>query len=449
MDNQTALKFLEVNDDCLREIFKYLADFELADVASTCNRCQIIARDVFSLRQKPDLVCSLTEESDPHSCCHRQHTTAFLRNFGDLLLNVKVTFCYGKTGKFNNTTILNLMTRYCAGTVEYLDLVNCSYLLQPDEIIDASELFRNIKVLVLENSSAINRCLLSDAKQLTELTLIGFHSKKINKILSNDYPQLEALILRNPSHCWNLGRIDNITFLKRHPNLTKLILNGFSKCDLLAIGECSWLRELTIWNCKDCDFSPIAQLANLTVLKLSTVNRSESAIELLKTSMSHQSLENLRVSFDWADGKALLTVLLRFNNLKQLAFYSKNDIDDDVLSYLHRLEKLRVLSFGGDQLVLTSNGLMELMRQLPELERYSLFAYYDYMELLESTYLQICEICRGRNQKLMIYNFDLINGNYSKLKRVEPFAASNHREFARYFTIDYNELEENQDSVRI
>lgn len=433
----------------MREIFKYLTEYELADIASTCARFRTIARDVFWLKFLPNLVFSLNEESDLISCRHRQQTAAVLRNFGDFCPHLKVTFHDGDAGSFHNTIVFNLLVKYCGETLEQLELTDCNHLqLQPNEINDGKQLFRNIKELILDNSSAIDSRFLSDAKQLTQFYLFRFYATKVVKYLSNEYPRLQKLILDNNLLSW--GKIKIVKFLKRYPKLIELELNGSGKYDFSSIDQCQWLRELNIWDCQDLDYSTIAQLDQLTAFRISVESGEPSVMEVLKTSKSSQSIEELQVFLVWVDGKELLTVFLRFINLKQLSFGFVNDVDDHLLLDLHCLKNLRVLSVGGTRLSLTSDGLVELVQQLPDLEQLSVFAYYDqYMELMESTYLSICNICRTRNRKLEIYNFDLTANEQRRLRREEPFVRNNQREFVRYFVIDHNELETNYDNVKI
>lgn len=265
------LNLLDINDDCLREIFKYLSYFELSDVVSTCNRFKIIAREIVWLRQKSKWV-ELNMESGTLSC--RQQAAAFLRNFGNLCTALKVTFQDNDTGGFQ-TIIFNLMVKYCVGSLRYLQLINCNYL-QSGEIIGARALFRNMKWLFFNNSSTVDRGFLSDAKQLTELSLINLYSPKVVTFLSNDYPQLQVLKLYNHRLSW--GKIGIIAFLKQHRNLIELQLDGGGKYDFSSIGECFWLRKLMIWNCNGGDILPIAQLDKLTALKIRIQSGFEAAV---------------------------------------------------------------------------------------------------------------------------------------------------------------------------
>lgn len=130
----------------------------------------------------------------------------------------------------------------------------------------------------------------------------------------------------------------------------------------------------------------------------------------------------------------------RSYKLKQLRFYFKNDVDDDMLNDLHRSQKISALSIRG------RNGLGEFVRQLPDLEELSLHTYYDYLELVESTEIclicLICEICRGRNLKQAIYNFIFIKKTVSSRNQ----SAMNR---LLYNIIDSNKLKRKCNSVKI
>lgn len=440
---------LNINDDCLLEIFKHLTFPELADISSICTRFQTIARKSFSLRLKSDPVCINVAPRDlsyDRYLKRRRQIGAFLRNFGDILTNVKVNFWHTHTytAKLCNTFVYNMMVKYCIGTLQRLELRNCEYL-QPDKIIDSRALFRHVKELILFKSQAIIGCFLHDAKQLTRLKLQLFHFSDVNQILSNNYPRLQTLTLNQPQRRDRDDEIDIIGFLKRHRYLNELEFVGGCGNDLSRIGKYRRLRKLTIWNCPGCDILPIAQLNKLTTLKLSIGCGGESPRALLMASKSSQSLQELGLSgyssYSRSVSMGLKAALPRFTNLNQLSF-NYNDVDDDLLRVLHRLESLHVLSIGAQfYSSITTNGFVDLVQRLPQLEQLTLhpapYGNLARIELLESTYLQICKIYRNRKQKLVIYNFDISNKGLKEIKHKKPFAGFvDQHEFVQFIILD-------------
>lgn len=362
-----------------------------------------------------------------------QQAGAILRNFGELIINLKISFW----GRFETTAcdtfIFKLMVKYCSG-VEILELRYCN-ALQLDDTVDVKTFFRNMKELTLCESYAVDGSILSDAKKLTRLTLNEYYSKHAAKFLLNNYPELQTLSI--DIHLIEKCGIDITEFLKRHPQLTGLELTG-GVYDLTSIGEYGRnLRKLTIWDCQDCNFSAVAQLNKLTSLKLTNQFSSQSIIRFLQISQSFQSLEEIAISEYLDSAKQLIAALPRLINLKRLSISFCRDedtdgdddtVNDDLLSDIHRLTGLHALSIeaNGRSLTITTDGFVNLVQNLPHLERLSIITQSrtKYMQLKEATFFQVCEIYRNRNQKLVIRNYDETcdHYKYSSNKIVEPFA---------------------------
>jgi len=311
--------------------------------------------------------------------------------------------------------------------------------LQSDEIVNATSLFCNVKELTLNDSSAIEGRFLSDAKQLTRLTLTDISSTQIVEMLAHDYPALQSLTLVNIDY--DVIEIDLADFWRRHPNLVELDLRGSGyKYDLSWIDECSpALRKLTLWDYDATKYlAAIAKLDKLTTLRLWRI--SNETLSILKTSLSSQSLEELAIGKCKVIGVQLFEALVRFTHLENLTvdFHKEIDVDDSLLSVFHRLKQVRELSIGYRRRSITSDGLVNLVRHLPRLEQLSLHSYHTkYMQLQKSTYSRIREICGARNQQLMIRNYNTTSIIYdlSTDPVDEPFAEDNKQESVRFISL--------------
>lgn len=439
-----ALKLVDIPDDCLLKIFKYFTVADLNNIAQTCSRCKTIARDAFSLWYKSKCLEIVLEDVTEDKVKHHQQIAAILRNFGDLLTNVKVRFLTCTSAKPYNTFIFNSMVKYCTGPMDRLEIDYCNGL-HVTNIINGTALFRNVKELILTKckSSAVQSHFLADAKQMTRFSVHCFHAIDINSFLVNNYRKLQSLSLTLSSlshHYWLRDSIaidiDIADFMMRHSTLTELELCQGGKYDLSSINEhCPMLSKLTIENCEVIEISPIAELANLTVLKLSIDYFDvKILIEVFRALKSAHSLEDLALGEYLDYQMELVTALGRFPNLNQLSIRFNQDLDDDLLLQFQRWTKLRALSIGGKSIEsITGNGLVKLVRHLPGLERLSVhpkpmrglcisrkrfshtnaggysFAHYEeyiIMQLRKSTLLRIGKIYHSRNQKLTIRNYD-------------------------------------------
>lgn len=431
-----ALNMLDLNDDCLLEIFKNLTDFELADIASTCSRFKTIACDLFSLRHHKsnglEIDIRLGDHNTDDKPTHRRQTAAILREFGELLSKLKITFGNTDRAAPHNTIILNVIAKYCTKPLQQLELKYCNYL-QPNENINARNLFRNVKELILDNSSAIESSVLSDAKQLCRLTLIWLPATLAVKFLSIDYPQLQSLTLHMHNQQLERNKVNIIYFLKRHPNVTEVELLG--EYDLSFISYCCpSLKKLTIWGGDNRKISPITKLDKLTAFKLSTGYRGRSPIDILMTLKSSQSLEELVLQGHFNSvAVELMAGVGRFVNLKHLSIEFFGIVDEQLLAVFQRLKDLRVLKVGGCKLQsITSSGLVDLVKHLRHLEQLSFHSrccpQSGYMQLVKTTYLRICELYRRRKQMLVIRNYDADATSYE----IKGFGAAINEPFAEY-----------------
>lgn len=123
--SQNPRTLLDLNNDHLMEIFKYLSVQNLADVYSTCTRLKTVARDTFSRYHKSNClrIDSQSYNSRDEQPNHRQ-LAAVLRNFGDLITKMRVYFTRLSMLEWN-TVVFNLMSIYCTGDLEKVVLVDC------------------------------------------------------------------------------------------------------------------------------------------------------------------------------------------------------------------------------------------------------------------------------------------------------------------------------------
>lgn len=251
---------------------------------------------------------------------------------------------------------------------------------------------------------------------------------------------LQSLILDSGSLAFIRSDIDINECLKRHPNLIELEMPRGRCIELSLIAKCCpMLRKLTMWRWKNKYMAAISALDKLTTLKF--LSGGDNIRELLQTSKSSQTLEEFVILDYLGDGRELVDAISRFANLKQLSFvFQPGCFDDGLVSQIHRLVKLRVLSFGGNyfSFSLTTEGLVNLVRHLPDLEQLSLRLTLLQLQLKESTYFRIGEICRARNQKLLIKNFHGTKTDawVGGMKRKEPYAGQH--EFIQFVTMEFD-----------
>lgn len=377
-----AMNLLELNDDVLVEIFHDFSLTELIGVASTCSRLRTIARRVFTLRYNTEYF-DIGEALLYHSNLRGRHRAklATFRIFGDLFTKLKVSFSFIDI----NMRAFNSIVMYCSRTLEGLELNDCR-CVSLYTFIDATALYQNLK----------------------ELSLEGW-ATDFMKFLSHDYPKLRTLKL--DSSCDDDVNVNGMAnFMKRHTNLIEINLRHCRAVDISWIVELPQLRSLKYHHRRQStvNLQPITLFENLKTLIIQ--NEIVQVEEFLEKSMSYQSLETLAFSCSKSYmveiEKRFMLALMRFTNLQYLRIQTYIHFDDINLAHFHQLEKLRELNITGN-FAITGNGLVNLVLHLPLLELLCLDAgggEYKRIQLLKSTLSRIGGICRGRNQKLKIWN---------------------------------------------
>lgn len=179
---------MDVNDDCLFTIFTNLSVPELADIAGTCSRFKTIARDVFSGRHKSFYfkinVEDLQSSNDVAQLIkNRWHTAAILRNFGDMLRKLNVSFVEtvddadDHDDNEENRIVHNLITKYCGGGGGNLETLELANIYRGTDGFDVIATNKMLKVLRLDtihirfSDRVIER--LPRLEKLQALTMLG------------------------------------------------------------------------------------------------------------------------------------------------------------------------------------------------------------------------------------------------------------------------------------
>lgn len=438
----TTLNLMDLSDDCLIHICINMNVFELSDIACTCTRFRTIARRVYSLRHKSNrLRLNMFIMDKPFLFYHPHQVSASLRHFGDMVTNLEILVDETRETDENdarNTTIYNSMVGYCTPHIlQKLEMRGMPYL-PPGEVLDAGPLLRGLKELVLETSDVIDSALLSDA-QLTSLTLLG--PMDYAKYLTNDYRQLQIFTMEHFRKECDPTLVSE--FLARHMHLTEIKLYRSGYNDPVVIGAMRDLTKLYIEEIQYNEIMPMAKLDKLNALQL-CVAAGRQMPEFLNASMSWRTLEELELSQSIQPGDEawFMSGIARFTHLKRLVINYGVTFDDDLLAYFHNLKELRVLSIQ-HSLPITSDGLVKLVRNLPHLELFVLCKFSQFDELFQkSTYLEICEIYRNREQKLLVYDYNVFDRDNLYKELMRPFASCGLQRYVEFISLlpDYDKM---------
>lgn len=439
-ESKMAKQLLQLPDDCLTDIFENLCIVELADVASTCTRFRTIARQVFSLWQNRHCL-TIDMDTFADSPFHLRQIPAILRNFGDLLTKLNVSFRYTdqRVSDRIRTLVFNCLVTYCTEPLDRLQLTGCRNF-HLDKINNATRLFRKVRELYLSDSDAINIACLTDLWRLIKLTI---DRPPTIKYLSIDYPVLKSFTLTRALGDEVLTDHSAVgEFLERHDQLTEIEIDTTDYCDLTQIGSMPVLRKLSIqdpYSIKiEENIMPLTNLSKLTTLTL-YVDGDEQMPAFLKSLKSKHSLVELDLWSECWSGDELefMKALSRYTRLRKL-YFSVDTLAGNLLLNLHGLKNLRTLSMRHLRVMITSDDLVNLIRQLPHLVELILLPL-DTMDvrLRRTTYLRICEIYRSRSAKLVICNFERTKQTIGVGNCRQPFGDDcNQQDLVKYIYME-------------
>lgn len=371
---------IALNDDCLQEVFKFLTEFDLTNVANTCVRFQTQAIETFKSKYK-----HLTLR--PDSASRGVNKSVLFMIFGSLIQSLEIV----------------------------------------DDELDVPEM-----QLIIEKCTQLKALTLSDDKlqkvgaelrtlfgRLESLTLANMFMDSCPNDLLVNCLNLRKLEIKD---CWNLNHLINQNF----PNLeetiisnaiiegTALDLRGFIASNPLLVKLCikrdyhgndlQWLRligqtminlqslELSWFNGEEQQFQTHAEgLGNLHLLTVLKLNFSGALIEPLARSLAANKvpIQHLAIRSGKINEHAINQVgqLERLEVLELLHLY---DLTDEYLkAFAKGLPKLRELHLEGSGSELSTIGLKKMLKEANQLSLLTLksietiaFDVDDYKEIL-------------------------------------------------------------------
>lgn len=428
---------LELNDDCLLEVFKSLALVDLCTAADVCNRFRLIARNHFASKSvKSDLLnvhltkylskITLGPRSDAAShsntmiltdqSLHQKfiHVSKLLRNFGDF---VKCAGIYGSDWPFVNQyrcekSIFDLIGLYCGGTLSELYLFNCHIT---DEIgIALRPLLRNLKMLRLfycKHSVLFGRMLASWSPELRILLAGQDHDNRnrgnirLDDVLRQSFPKLELLGLSKAF----LANNDNLEeFLKLNPQLKAIRLVSCPEIDgrifrsiAIHVPDIEAIHIDRVSTVNDINVRYVGQLHSLSTLKLAihgvglmgNYRPDDTFIPLIlceiqaaNIPLQHLHLFCMKENCKMIDN--IVDTIMKINLLKTLWIIGFDRLTEShVLSICKQLKELSELDLRENKIVMTADFLFDIVKYAQKLQSLQYFEdSWFYKEWLRSKY---------------------------------------------------------------
>lgn len=387
-------EIMDLNDDCLRYIFKEFGTHDLGGVVDVCRRFRTFAQERFSALDTKCFVfgnifhkCKSTEKS-------LQTTAKFLRDFGAFFEQIYVSF-EGEEQPNYATKYIELLKRH---TSEELRLLEIWHLDMSDDIVEklraplAHLHALNLKKCTLTDSFLRNLSLwgpqlgmvkLIDVSVPTPDCFIGLHHNHpmLERIVFGNIDvsgsDIESMITSNPQlkqvsfdMCPNLNDDIIPMVAKRLPKLELFLLHVVNSTDRLTEN----MKHLNEMSC-------------LSYLSLSINAPNAVMLNLREIGVAKMPLETLVLhKFTVGDGDApsFVAEISKLKNLKKLMLVSVGGLyPANILDICKSLEELTMLTLKDSGFVLTADHLTKIICSAGKLEDMTLIEKHDEERMCE------------------------------------------------------------------
>lgn len=208
---------VDLNDDCLLEIFRMLSPDDLLSINDTCSRFRTLTVPAVTLKYGDTTINLNTWYIDEHSKFNILQIRHILRKFGSLIAGVE---CFRSEANNNEIRqILNLILANCNGALRTLNLSH--FHIDADIIDRLPPICDNLESLRLDRCTLHRPNSPSLPKWTKMLNLdISFENLE-NDLFDAFHPQLQRLVLGGAIK--NLNQVDR--FLRRQYNLKKISIS--------------------------------------------------------------------------------------------------------------------------------------------------------------------------------------------------------------------------------
>lgn len=373
---------LDLNDDCLRTIFRYLNSADLNIVVDVCGRFRSFARERFS--SLPIKSFAFREVED---ACELQKRWKFFRDFGPYVKEVYAAFSIDKWTSTYPARFADMLSRSCSENLTSLQLWE---LHISDEIAGKLRpVLQHLQNLGLKNCSmrrTFLRQLPRRSPELRELKLVNFEapSSKFFVGLHQNYAQLEKIEFENV----NVKSKDIARILKSNPQLKTLLL---TRCQYLDDGvfpivakyvpQIELLELRTEHSVDPANLQHLSQMKNLKYFSLSTFGPcpvlSLAEIDFAST-LENLSLYNCDV-FGRAD--QFVDRIKKLPKLRHLMLLNVTGLTvPHILDICHNLPDLSNLFLSNNGFTLSVDNLIQILRVADKLARLFHSQYEDEMD---------------------------------------------------------------------
>lgn len=312
--------FLDLNDDCIREVLKYLNQWDLCAIADVCKRLKKNARDHLTSVKSRNLrtlhlgtrthIFGLLNTVN-HSIVSQSLLTVsnYLRHFGAYIESISVDQCFGWDARYNHkgcfTEIIKLLARHCGGTLIELELCNYGFKITTHVAEMFRPLLTGLRILTTREtdiSGTFLRMLPLWSPELKELKLEKSQTLFPSGFNQN-FPKLESVSFLHMKFV-KFANIEEM--LKNNPQLKRIEISGTQNIDkddiiIRLIAQHSLQAEEITIKLSDRAFNVknIECIGNMSKLRSLHIcgHVEPSLIAVAEIAAANIPLENLQIEF--------------------------------------------------------------------------------------------------------------------------------------------------------
>lgn len=394
-----------LNDDCLREIFKYFSLLDLTRAAQVCKEFNQYAHIAFKRKHK---TVAISNGSEIHGWS-KTDVAAMLHNFGASIHSLRVApFVIG-----NNAETLQMIGQHkTESTASLKHLLLDGFYVTASLYNDIRPLFANVKTLELESCyfyGGFDELMTSSQVEVLTAVNCSWNNKFINQRLE----QLEEVHL-----CFNLtlSDIELDNFIALNPTIKKLVIFqnsnlSASNCIRCVSKSLPNLVELRIDQPFDGDENEfqacVENLSNLKSLRDLKFNFNKFFVTRLVNKFVENDvpIECFKLESAKVDDKAIQS-MSKLKLINALEFENvENLINEHIIELAKEMPRLRELSLlGSTGTKVTTIGLKQMLRYSHQLTHLILREAVDFCTVSLNDYNEIVDIVqrRPKNQTLLI-----------------------------------------------
>lgn len=389
LTNITCTHLLDLNYDCLREIFSLLSIVDLCSLAQTSKHLKWIAVEIFTRKYADFKYGNMWS-----------HTVAEVKqifhNFGSLITKLYIHLPRSILDDYKEPLCpLELVAKYCSNLVS----LNISFrVLFTEQSVTLKPVLNKLQKLTFSTRNMRDAIpdLFANCESLVEFYLECDTERDV--ISGNVFPKLQRLKCFF-GRSFFISHDDWEKFIPRHKNLKDF--------KIYCRSDCTFLFPLIAENCKELEefearsagkVSPakfemaVQSLLTLTSLRKLDIECGEKDVtKFVQSLASFKSLEYMRLCGFRSDNSEIVQHISRLHTLRILLLLCKVPLDNiDLLSNLDQLTQLTICYSDKTKV---DFDLVNFINRLINLERLHLWMNF---RVDRKMYLKIVEVVRRR-----------------------------------------------------